>query len=199
MNHETNETFRQPENCGPVPPAGATPAAAPAGPSLSLGRRLACAVRINRTTGDITIRAGSACAKMFGVAIVVLLIGTVAFVRTVTRTSSAPELASSEMLPIGAAGDRISGLNYLILKSCPTEEEAIAVRDAMVAKGVPCTIERALADWTSKGWYSVVGTSGFHVTTAPEYKQHVAALQSLKVDPKPYKWRPQQIMTASAE
>ena len=59
-----------------------------------------------------------------------------------------------------------------------------------VGKGVAATVERNLPGWAGKGWYSLVGTTGFDMQRdRGAFDRHVKDLKALKLDPKPYRWR----------
>ena len=88
------------------------------------------------------------------------------------------------------AQGRQAGLNYLILKSYPKQAEATSARELLARKGVTATVERNLPGWAGKGWYSLVGTTGFDMQRdRGAFDRHVKDLKALKLDPKPYRWR----------
>ena len=90
----------------------------------------------------------------------------------------------------GEGQARQAGLNYLILKSYPKQSEASAARELLARKGVAVTVERNLPGWAGKGWYSLVGTTGFDMERQRgAFERHVKELKALKLDPKPYRWR----------
>ena len=105
-----------------------------------------------------------------------------------SRASRRPKSSSTGAPASGTP--RQPGLNYLILKSCPSKNEATAAREALARKGVSTTVERDLPGWAKKGWYSLVGTTGFNMDRQrTAFDRHVKELKALKLDPAPYKWR----------
>jgi cell wall-associated NlpC family hydrolase len=98
----------------------------------------------------------------------------------------APATASTAQ----SAQARQPGMNYLVLKSFPSQPEAAAAREALAARGVQATVERNLPGWAGKSWYSLVGTAGFDMDRERgEFNRHVKELKAMKLDPKPYRWR----------
>lgn len=109
-----------------------------------------------------------------------------------SKTASSQSGSSRAFAAMGGRTShaRQPGLNYLVLQSFPNEREATAAQAALEAKGVSTTVERNLAGWAGKGWYSVVGTTGFDMSRQRrEFDRHVKDLKSMKLNPKPYKWR----------
>jgi hypothetical protein len=89
---------------------------------------------------------------------------------------------------------RRAGLNYLIIKSFPSKKAALSAREQLIRKGVATTVERSLPGWSGKGWYSLVGMTGFELDREQDlFDRHVADLKKLKLDPKPYLWRDSEV------
>lgn len=76
---------------------------------------------------------------------------------------------------------RTAGLNYVLVQSFAASEEshAIAMRDALLANGIPATIESGIKGWGNR--LAVVGTVGFEsYKTNPDYKAYVQRLQAVE-------------------
>lgn len=162
--------------------------------------------RFDRARGAFVVHAGARAGACAVLAFAVLAAGTFGFVRTTLRgpsTASAAELAAAEPdtaaeeSPVIAAQPRsfseyvrTPGLNYLVMKSFPNKKAADKAREALIRKGVATTVERSLPGWSGKGWYSLVGMTGFELDREQNlFDRHVKELNALKLDPKPYKWR----------
>lgn len=190
--------------------------------------------RFDRARGEFVVRAGARAGACAALAMLVLALGTTAFIRscfqglsgmasaapvvlappavnaytgnesagTVSDPATSAPLVTATPQP-GRAADaasRRAGLNYLVLKSVPSERAALAARDALAAKGVAATVERKLPGWSGKGWYSLVGTTGYDLDRdRAAFDRHVRELKTLKhlkLDPKPYKWHGTEVAAA---
>jgi hypothetical protein len=198
--------------------AAAVPAAAPAVPSFStrvgVVNPFSLNCRFDRARGQFVVHAGARAGACAAVTVAMLALGTVAFVRSslgpspagaaeaeaaAAPTTSGPSEvpATAAEPPVSAAGPksyseyvRTPGLNYLVIRSVPTRRAAERERDALISKGVATTVERSLPGWSGKGWYSLVGMTGFDLARDQAlYDRHVKDLKDLKLEPKPYKWR----------
>lgn len=161
--------------------------------------------RFDRARGAFVVQAGARAGACAVLAFAVLAAGTFGFVRTTLRgpsTAVAADLAAesdaaAEESPVIAAQPksfseyvRTPGLNYLIIQSYPNKKAADKGREALIRKGVATTVERSLPGWSGKGWYSLVGMTGFELEREQNlFDRHMRELKALKLDPKPYKWR----------
>jgi cell division septation protein DedD len=84
---------------------------------------------------------------------------------------------------------RSVGRVYFIFGSFPDAADAKSVVDKLKKKGIPCTVERSLPDWTYEGWFSVVSVKGFLSTKDQAYQKEIKALEDKDLEPCPYKWR----------
>ena len=93
---------------------------------------------------------------------------------------------------------RTIGLNYVIVQSYPTAEEAKSACDALIKNGIFCTVEKSLKGWSD--WYSVVGIMGFDRISSPEYEKYKSAIEAVgkqfagtskfkKFEPAAYRWK----------
>ena len=180
-----------------------------AGPVVSGPRPLApfaVKCRFDRARGAFVVQAGARAGAAAVVATLVLALGTLAFVRSALHFPSSAsadvvttpaEPADEAVSPAVAAQPksfteyvRTPGLNYLVIKSFPNKKAADKARLALIRKGVATTVERSLPGWSGKGWYSLVGMTGFELDREQNlFDLHVRDLKKLKLDPKPYKWR----------
>jgi len=96
--------------------------------------------------------------------------------------------------------NRTVGLNYVIVQSYPTAEEAKAACDALIKNDILCTVEKAPKGWPA-GWYSVIGITGFdRISSSPKYERYIASIKAVgkqfagsqkfkKFEPMAYKWQ----------
>jgi hypothetical protein len=97
---------------------------------------------------------------------------------------------------------RSFGLNYVVIQSYLKPEAAQEARDLLIKHNILCTVEKNLPHYGSKGWYSVVGLTGFdRIRGVKEYQNYINAINRVsslydakiagfkKLDPQPYKWR----------
>lgn len=97
---------------------------------------------------------------------------------------------------------RIIGLNYVIMQSYHDRKAADAACDALIAAGIPATVERAPKSWSANpNLFSVIGTHGFaRPKTTPKFRQYKEAATGvgnafagkskyLQFDPSPYQWK----------
>ncbi len=194
----------------------AYPPAVPAeGGTGSFGGAFGIAATFDRASEQVTLRLGKAAATLGAAGLAVLAIGTVAFVRLATTmpaaavadvqpapdaesfAPAAPTVEQDEngtpVLRLPVVPDRPTravGLNYLVLQSFPRHADAISYQKRMERAGIDCSVERGLPGFTSKSWYSVVGTRGFDLKTdKDEYQRRVRQLEDLGTEPQAYKWR----------
>lgn len=96
-------------------------------------------------------------------------------------------------------GPRTIGLNYVIAQSYPSHQTAAEARDFLVANGIPCTVERAPAGWSSQ-WFSVVTVQGFEHIHSEECENFEAEITRLgekfagtarikRFEPMPIRWK----------
>ena len=163
--------------------------------------------RFDRARGAFVVQAGARAGACAVLTLAVLAAGSFGFVRTALRgpsVASAADVqaaaepdAAAEESPVIAAQPksfseyvRTPGLNYLVIKSFPSKKAADKAREALIRKGVATTVERSLPGWSGKGWYSLVGMTGFELDREQNlFDRHVKELKGIKLDPKPYKWR----------
>jgi len=120
---------------------------------------------------------------------------------TVERTPT-PYLAPVPAQPVAInVGDmRRPGVNYVIIQSFDEEADAAQLAKRVQQHGIGCTVEKNLPGWSGKRTaFSVVGQTGFEtVKDNDQFAIYIDSLRSMKVDPKPYKWRgPQSELTAA--
>ncbi len=97
---------------------------------------------------------------------------------------------------------RSFGLNYVVIQSYLKPEDAQEAKDLLIKNDIFCTVEKNLPHYGSKGWYSVVGLTGFdRIRGVKEYQSYIATIQKIgrdydakhkgfkNFDPQPYKWR----------
>jgi hypothetical protein len=97
---------------------------------------------------------------------------------------------------------RSFGLNYVVVQSYLKPEDAQEARDLLIKNDIFCTVEKNLPHYGSKGWYSVVGLTGFdRIRGVREYQTYIASIKKVggdydakhkgfkNFDPQPYKWR----------
>lgn len=97
---------------------------------------------------------------------------------------------------------RSFGLNYVVVQSYLKPEDAQAAKDLLLKHDIFCTVEKNLPHYGSKGWYSVVGLTGFdRIRGVKEYQNYIQSILKIsdsydathtgfkKFDPQPYKWR----------
>jgi hypothetical protein len=178
---------------------------------------LSCA--FDRQRGEFIVHAGARAGACAVIAVAVLTAGTFGFIRNCFHhgpgSASAAEVVAEQPDPADAVVDatvdepaaaptaapksytqyaRRAGLNYLILKSFPSKKAALSAREVLIRKGVATTVERSLPGWSGKGWYSLVGMTGFELDREQDlFDRHVADLKKLKLDPKPYMWRDSEV------
>ena len=97
---------------------------------------------------------------------------------------------------------RVIGLNYVIMQSYHARKDAEAARDALLAAGIPSTIEPAPKSFSpNRNLFCVVGTHGFaRPKSTPKfeaYKKAAVAVneafpkkaKNLHLEPLPYLWK----------
>lgn len=96
-------------------------------------------------------------------------------------------------------GERIVGMNYVIIQSYPEQAEAQQAVDLLRQYGVACTVEKGTP--YAPRWYSVVGLQPFdQMSSNPEYAAYVRQIQVIstkfasnskfkRFEPKPFKWQ----------
>jgi hypothetical protein len=95
---------------------------------------------------------------------------------------------------------RHNGLNYVVIQSYPEKKHAEEAKQALLAAGIPCTVQRPPGNWDQKLW-AVIGTYGFpRTTTMAEYKRYIEQIKAVSktfagkskyrsFDPVPVKWK----------
>ena len=74
---------------------------------------------------------------------------------------------------------RHNGLNYIVIQSYPERKDAEAAKEALLAAGIPCTVQRPPSGWDQKLW-AVIGTYGFPRTnTMPQYNQYMQRIKAV--------------------
>ena len=105
-------------------------------------------------------------------------------------TIAGPTTAPSAVTKVSSRNaPRSVGLVYFIFGSFPDAADAKSVADKLKKKGIPCTVERSLPDWTHEGWFSVVSVKGYPSTKDEAYQKEVKFLEDKDLEPCPYKWR----------
>ncbi len=96
-------------------------------------------------------------------------------------------------------GQRIVGMNYVIVQSYPKEEDAREAAEILQQHGIPVSVVKGTA--FAPRWYSVVGMKPFdHLSNNPEYAAYVKQIKQIsdkfagnsrfkKFEPRPYKWQ----------
>ena len=96
-------------------------------------------------------------------------------------------------------GDRIIGMNYVIVQSYPEESEAKAAVETLRQHGIGCTVEKG-TPYAPK-WFSVVGVQPFdQLTGNPQYTAYKKQIEAVsdkfasnskfkRFEPKPFKWQ----------
>lgn len=96
-------------------------------------------------------------------------------------------------------GDRIVGMNYVIIQSYPDQAEAQSAADSLAQNGISATVVKGTA--FAPRWYSVVGLEPFdHLSGNDAYRQYVKRITQVsdtfagnskfkKFEPRPYKWQ----------
>jgi hypothetical protein len=51
--------------------------------------------------------------------------------------------------------------------------------DALNRAGIPSTVEKGVAGYTSADWYCVVGTTGFERASGPAYDKYLADIEKV--------------------
>ena len=75
---------------------------------------------------------------------------------------------------------RHNGLNYVIMQSYPDRKHAEAAKEALLAAGIPCTVQPPPTGWADQKLWSVIGTYGFpRTTTMPEYNQYIQRIKAV--------------------
>jgi len=110
-----------------------------------------------------------------------------------------PTLAQGGTQISSEFGDRIVGMNYVVIQSYKEQPLANEAAAALKAGGLGCTVEPGLVGYSSS-WFVVVGTTPFTKATTPEYQAYVKKVQQIsekfagtskwkRFEPSPYKWR----------
>lgn len=121
------------------------------------------------------------------------------------RAADAPEAPRTASKPLPppptptTLGDRIVGMNYVIVQSYPEEKDAQAAVEVLRQHGISATVVKGTA--YAPRWYSVVGLEPFdHLSGNAEYRQYVKRITEIsnkfagnskfkKFEPRPYKWQ----------
>ncbi len=96
---------------------------------------------------------------------------------------------------------RHNGLNYVVVQTYPAKKDAEAAKEALLAAGIPCTVDRPPTGWGDQKLWAVIGNYGFPRTnTMPEYKRYIEQIKAVgknfagkskyrSFDPSPVKWK----------
>lgn len=120
-------------------------------------------------------------------------------------TNNAAAASGRAVAPPAAAvvdnGQRIVGMNYVIVQSYPEEKEAQEAVQLLIQNGVGATVVKGTA--YAPRWYSVVGVTPFdRLSGNQQYQAYVAQINQLsdkfagnsrfkRFEPRPYKWQNQ--------
>jgi hypothetical protein len=123
--------------------------------------------------------------------------GPTAHVDRSSRSFTEPRQPATHMV---ADTKRTFGLNYVVIQSYRDRQYAEEAKDLLVKNDLFCTVEKDLS-FAGKGWYSVVGLTGFdRIKNVREYRQYIAAIEQVgkqipknsrlkEFEPQAYKWR----------
>lgn len=123
--------------------------------------------------------------------------GPAAHVDRGSRSFTEPRQPATHMV---ADTKRTFGLNYVVIQSYREAQYAEDAKNLLVKNDVFCTVEKDLP-FAGKGWYSVVGLTGFdRIKNVREYRQYTASIEAVgkqipknsrlkEFNPQPYKWR----------
>jgi hypothetical protein len=103
---------------------------------------------------------------------------------------------------VAKEGQRVIGLNYVIIQSYPDQADAENAMKLLEKRGIECTVEPAPASWSHSAYkmYSVIGKLGFdRIRNSPEFEQYKDAILKVsdefagrskfkRFDPSPFKW-----------
>jgi hypothetical protein len=131
---------------------------------------------------------------------VMLQQSTPAIVPSVTPAPAtvAPQPVAAAPAPVA----RQAGMNYVIIQSYPTEQQAQAAVEVLASFKIGATVELNLPRWARPGstLYSVVGTDGFErLSSNPAYTRYIEAVRRVssqefnrtldkRLDPHAYRW-----------
>jgi hypothetical protein len=172
--------------------------------------------RAARRRGRFHLSLGRGSLTLVLIWLVVLVLGTLAFLRTGWRSAAvatAPRepggatiadaaakvpvvLEVSAKPPDNAITPRIAGLNYLVLGSFARHEDAKAFQHRVASLGILASIEPALAGWSRSG-FCVVDERGFELPRQQrELERAITQLKTARIDAKPYRWRGESVADA---
>jgi hypothetical protein len=120
----------------------------------------------------------------------------------IATPAAAPSVATAQPAPIPAPAARQAGMNYVIIQSYPTEQQAQAAVEVLASFKIGSTVELNLPRWARPGstLYSVVGIDGFErLSNNPAYTRYVEAVRRVssqefnrtldkRFDPHAYRW-----------
>ncbi len=102
---------------------------------------------------------------------------------------------------ISPSGERVKGLNYIVVQGYPPEEKAMAQEacDLLNKNGIPVTLETNLEGF-NRSWFIVVTTSGFDRISGQDYGNYEKAIRTVgekfgktkgfkKFEPMAKKWK----------
>lgn len=106
----------------------------------------------------------------------------------------------SGQTPPALSKQRVIGMNYVIVQTYPTLEDAKAAAEILARYNIETTIEQNLPDWNNNNWYSVVGLKSFPRTNnAADYDEYISTLNKIskksstsqfkQFQPAAYRWR----------
>ena len=109
---------------------------------------------------------------------------------------------ANSLASVATPKSRQPGLNYVIIQSYPTEQQAQAAVEVLASFKIAATVELNLPRWARPGstLYSVVGVDGFErLSSNPAYTRYVEAVRRVstqefnrtldkRFDPHAYRW-----------
>lgn len=116
--------------------------------------------------------------------------------------TTSPAIVTPPAAPVATPAQRQAGMNYVIIQSYPTDQQAQAAVEVLASFKIGATVELNLPRWARPGstLYSVVGTDGFErLSSNPAYTRYVEAVRRVssqefnrtldkRFDPHAYRW-----------
>jgi hypothetical protein len=117
-------------------------------------------------------------------------------------TAPAVAVPSQPTALVAVPTQRQAGMNYVIIQSYPTEQQALAAVEVLASFKIGSTVEMNLPRWARPGstLFSVVGTDGFdRLSSNPAYARYIEAVRRVssqefnrtldkRLDPHAYRW-----------